>query len=251
MKSIGKKLITGTIAASFLLGGAAVVHNQVYAADSASASAAQTQNGGQNGAKGMKDHAQRNKGEFRGGLNVVKQTATILGVDEAVVTDALKQGKTLAQFAADNGLTEDVYLQKLTAAETQAIDEAVSSGKLTQDQADQRKSKLADRLKQAIENADRHQFRGDGGPMGMGPRGNFEALTALGITKEDVAAGMKAGKSLAEIAQEKGISRDQLINKLKEDMLTKLNEMVDRKGATGGDAPTPKQGSATTATSSN
>lgn len=51
----------------------------------------------------------------------------------------------------------------------------------------------------------------------------------LGMTSEELRAELKAGKSLAEIAKKKGISEDQLIEKMKDSMTEDLRRIVNKK----------------------
>lgn len=232
MKMIGKKIMAGTMIASFVLGVGYVgtVHNQVFANEAAGTTTQKSDLGSGWGDKGrgLKNHGER--GGFRGG-NAVQETATILGVEQSVIMDALKEDKTLLQIAQEKGLSEEDYLQKLVDAQTAAIDAKVTAGALTQEQADQMKSGLSDRLKQQIENKG-FGHPGEGrGKMPLGPLGNPEALTQiLGVTQEELAADMQAGKSLAEIAEAKGITKDELVSKIKDSMTEQLNQFVDQKG---------------------
>jgi ribosomal protein S20 len=140
MKNVSKKILTGTIAAAFLLGGAGVLHiNQANAATETST----VGNSTIIHEKPKKDY----------GNHIIQDVATILGVDLTTITDQVKQGKTLAQVAQDKGVTEDVLLQKLMDAVNQSIDAAVTTGIITQTQADKTKSGLADRLKDVVENS--------------------------------------------------------------------------------------------------
>ncbi|MDO3676846.1 hypothetical protein [Paenibacillus ehimensis] len=231
MKTFGKKLMAGTIAAGFLLGGAGLYYSQAYAATTATTESGTTADSAQPG----QGHGKFGKGGFGReghgfrGVNILKETATLLNLDEQTLMDELKQNKTLAQVAQEKaGLTEDVLIQKLTEAETKAIDEAVSAGTITQEQADKRKADLADRLKQAVTDTKLPGHRGGKGGFGM--LGNPENLTKiLGITQQELTDAMKAGKSLTEIAQEKGISRDQLISQIKANLDEAIGNFVDRK----------------------
>lgn len=231
MKMFGEKWMTGTIAAGFLLGGAGLYYSQAYAATTTTAESGITADSAQPG----QGHGKFGKGSFGReghgfrGVNLLKETAALLSLDEKTLMDELKQNKTMAQVAQEKaGLTEDALVQKLTDAETKAIDEAVSAGKITQEQADKQKSGLADRLKQAVTNTKLPGHRGGQGGFGM--MGNPENLTKiLGITRQELTDAMKAGKSLAEIAQEKGISRDQLISQIKSNLDDAIGKFVDRK----------------------
>ncbi|MBP1157391.1 MULTISPECIES: hypothetical protein [unclassified Paenibacillus] len=252
MKKIGKKMITGTLIASFVLGVGFVgtLHNQVFANEATSTNASiQKPDGGSawgDKGRGKMHHGERGGG-FRGN-NVVEQTATLLGVEQSVIMEALKEDKTLLQIAQEKGLSEEDYLQKLTDAQTAAIDAQLTAGTLTQEKADQIKSGLSDRLKQQIE---KKGFGGKGpgrGKMPFGHLGNPEELTEiLGVTQEELTAGLQAGKSLAEIAEAKGITKEELVSKLKDGMTDQLNQFVDQKGVWNAKPKAPSDADASSA----
>jgi hypothetical protein len=217
MKPIGKKILTGAIAASFLIGGAGLLHNtQANAANSTTAGASVVEKSNTSTNHQKRDHED----------NLVKQTAAVLGATETTITDQLKQGKTLAQVAQDKGVAEDLLLQKLIDAENKSIDDAVTSGKITQAQADKRKSGLADRLKKEVENTEKNE----GHKKGQFGFGDPTALSQiLGVTKQQLKTDLQSGKSLVEIAQAKAITEDQLISKIKDNMTAKLKQFVEKK----------------------
>jgi predicted transcriptional regulator len=227
MKPIDKKILTGAIAAAFLIGGVGLLHNT-------QANAAATPTGAtvvQNTDSSANVHGKRGLE-----LNLTKETATILSVDPTTITDQLKQGKTLVQIAQAKGITEDVLLQKLTDAENQSIAAALASGKITQAQADKMKSGLAARLKKEVEQVEKNGGHEKGR---FGAFGDQAALSQiLGVTQQQLKADLQAGKSIAEIAQAKGITEDQLINKIKDGMTAKLKQFVEKKDTPeAGDTP--------------
>jgi hypothetical protein len=222
MKSIGKKILTGTIAATFLIGGAGLLHNTQANAATTATSAVQSSNASTN------DHVKRGHGS-----NLIQEAATILGVDQTTITDQLKQGQTLVQVAQGKGMTEDVLLQKLTDAENQSIDAAVTAGTITQAQADKKKSGLAARLKKEVENTEQHNGHEKGG---FTDKATLSQI--LGITQQELTTNLQAGQSLAEIAQAKGINEDQLISNIKDSMTNKLKQYVEKKDQPeAGDTP--------------
>ncbi|WP_269884890.1 hypothetical protein [Paenibacillus gyeongsangnamensis] len=226
----GKNMVLSTIAASVMLGGGwiGLVHTQAQAAD---ASAAANKNTNQvkkdGGFKGRGAEGRPGFGGFGGGP--FKEVATILGVDESAVMDAVKSGKTLAAFAAEKGVSEDVLLQKLTDARTKAIDAAVTAGKLTQAQADKEKANLADRLKQEVEGTGFGKGRGGDMHEGFGGFGGGtfkEVATILGVDESAVMDAVKSGKTLAAFAAEKGVSEDVLLQKLTDDRTKAIDAAV-------------------------
>ena len=241
MKKLSQKILAGSLVASFVIGVGlvGVLHNEAFA-DTAVGTATSTTatKDGQSG-KGFNDKGRGQMGDrggFRGG-NVIKETATILGVEESVVQEALKADKTLEAFAIEKGLTKEDYLAKLVAAETTAINAQVTAGKLTQAQADERIAALSDQLTKQIE---AKGFKGGfpGGPGGKGGPGGFgggfgnpEVITTiLGITQEELRTELESGKSIVDIATVKGISEDDLISKIKDGMTDSIKKSVEEKG---------------------
>jgi len=232
MKTIGKKILTGSLIASFVLGVGVVgaLHNDAFAAAASqtTTSAAQKSDKAGWGMNGQ-DHRGGRHGGFFGGGNVIKETATILNTDEATISASLKDGKTLVEIATAGGLTEADYLQKLVAAETASINEQVTAGKLTQDQADKIISGLSDQLTKQIENKG---FGGKGGfPGGLGGgfggiRLNEQAASVLGVEQSAVDEALKAGKTLAAFAQEQGVSEADFVQKLVAAETTAINAEV-------------------------
>ncbi|MFW5437544.1 hypothetical protein [Paenibacillus apiarius] len=232
MKTISKKIATGTMIAAFVLGVGAV--NNYALAESASDATGSTSI--------QQSSPERNElgGKGRGGFgdkiwrhgNMIKTTATVLNVDEASITASLKEGKTLAEIAEANGLSKEDYLQIIIAAETESINAEVTGGKVTQEQADKILSSLSERLTKQIEGtglAGVHEGKRVGhGGMGFG---NPEVLTQiLGITQDDLRTEMEAGKSILDVATAKGISEDDLIGKIKDGMTDTIKKFVESKG---------------------
>lgn len=231
MKNIGRKILTGSLVASFVLGVGFVgaLHNQAFADTvTGTSTSTSTQNAGPGG-KGRGDFGDR--GGFKG-ANVVKETATILGVEESVVQDALKADKTLAAFAEEKGLTKADFLQKLVAAETASITADVTAGKITQAQADTILKGLTDQLTKRIEaNGFKGGFpggEGGRGGMGKGHGGNLveQTATILSVEQSVVQDALKAGKTLSAFAVEKGLTEADYVAKLVAAETTAINAEV-------------------------
>lgn len=278
-KSANKTIISGVLAAAVLVGGAGLVHNQVFAAASGDSSAPVTDNAqhprasvqgqGQGGFRG--DFGKRGGGmEGIGRVDLLKQTAAILSVEESAVSAQLEQGLTWVQIAAAAGLSEEDYLAKLVAAQTAAISEAVTAGKLTQEQADKLTGSLSEQLKNQIERTNLKQretagtttdtsvqnnakgIRPDHGLRG-GFASNADLAAILGITEEELGTLQQEGKSLAEIAESKGITSDELIAKIKDSLTDELKTFIERKGTdrpAGGKMKAPAASSAASSTDS-
>jgi hypothetical protein len=106
-----------------------------------------------------------------GGLDAA---ATALGTDAATLRQALKDGKSIADVAAEKGVAVDTVTKAISDAATAKIDQAVTDGKLTQAQADAKKATLTEQVTAMVNGT---MPLGKGGPKGggHGPRGDRKA----------------------------------------------------------------------------
>lgn len=141
----------------------------------------------------------------------ITKLAKILGIQEQQLTDAVKK------------------------ARTEMVDDDLKTGKLTPDQAN--------KLKEGIDKgngwgAPMHGGRGPAGPggpefgRGFGPMHGTEmtdVASLLGVKPEDLMAELKTGKTLAQVGQEHGKTRDQL----KRAIVAGIQKSVDKAVADG------------------
>ena len=102
------------------------------------------------------------------------KAAEVIGISETDLREAMKT-KSLADIAKEKNVDVQKVIDALVADENTRIDQAVKDGKLTQAQADERKSNVQDRVTQMVNNV-RPEGRPGGG--GRGDRGGFEAPPA-------------------------------------------------------------------------
>lgn len=87
--------------------------------------------------------------------------ASYLGISETDLRAKIQSGSTLASIAnATSGKSRDGLVQALVAHETTEIDQAVTAGKLTADQATQMKSQLTQRYTNVVDNVHPTPTRG-------------------------------------------------------------------------------------------
>ena len=120
-----------------------------------------TNSQGQNNQMGFGQGQFNQQQQGQGGMNqvggnIISQVADILNdydedVDEQTIRDALQDGQTLAEIAEDYGVDEDTLLSELEELQTEAIDASVTAGTITDDQADNLKEGLAERLESFVE----------------------------------------------------------------------------------------------------
>jgi polyhydroxyalkanoate synthesis regulator phasin len=101
----------------------------------------------------------------------IKVITDTLGITEADLTARMKAGETLATIA---GAKKDALIAALVAFHTKQIDEAVTAGKMTADQATKLKANLKDRVTAGVERlkGPREGFGHHEGMMGGKGRGH-------------------------------------------------------------------------------
>jgi uncharacterized protein YidB (DUF937 family) len=131
----------------------------------------------------------------------------------------------LSKVAEKLGVSQDQLTQAVKDARTEMIDQAVSSGRLTQEQADKLKARIE-------ENGG--AFFGPG-PLGGDPYAHpcREARFVVQATAEvlhldaqQVIDGLRSGQSLSEFAQAKGMSAGDFKAALLQQVRTDLNTLV-------------------------
>ncbi|MGO4790857.1 hypothetical protein AB4124_25950 [Paenibacillus sp. 2KB_20] len=237
MNPISKKVLVSSMAAAIVLGGAGYLQNKVFAAASTDASTSVSEDGQTGTDSSAADAVKNRTGKWmdrKGGPrcgNIVKESAEVLGLTEAEIRTALEAGSTFAEIAEGKGMTQSVFVQRLTELETSKIDERLSEGSITETEAAEWKEGLSARLTQMVESSEAGFGKGHGkGGRGFGQFGNPEEIAALlGLSEDELKAEMKEGQSLAEIAASKGIAEDQLVQKLKDQMTEPLKQWINEK----------------------
>jgi predicted DNA-binding protein YlxM (UPF0122 family) len=183
---------------------------------------------------------------------------SLLGLDEAGLAQELAAGKSLAAIAEAKGVTKQQVVDLLVKEESARLDQAVKDGKITQAYADQQKTELTERIGKIVEQPGfggmgrmghmkdmkdmEGMMRGKAGDMGRG-KGGFgghegrggmgqsfgDAADATGMTQQEIIEQYRSGKSLSEIAEGKGITKDQLIDSLTEKQKERIKSFVDQK----------------------
>jgi len=126
------------------------------------------------------------------------------------------------------GVTPEQFRQAWQRAATQVVDEAQAQGKLTPEQAD--------RIRQQIEQGN-PGFRAGRAAAGKGRwamgihlqagRWALDQLAEfLGMTPEDFWSALRGGKSVAQIAQERGKTRQEVVDFLTGKVKARLDEAV-------------------------
>jgi len=162
----------------------------------------------------------------------IEAVAKILGISNSTLRTDLQSGKSIAQVAEAKGISEQTLVADLKADMQAHLTAAVTAGKLTSTKEQQMLSNFDLHATQFVEHVgsfagpngpgrhDGHRGPGMSGPM-MG-----DVTTILGIDGPTLHTDLRAGQSLTQIAQTKGMSEQTLIADLKTNFKTHLDQAV-------------------------
>lgn len=126
-------------------------------------------------------------GSFRHGLATAAST---IGVTEEELRTALHSGQSLAQVAQSKGVAPQKVIDAMVAEAKTKLADAVKSGDLTQAQADERSTKLSERITEMVNHT--------GGP-GPGPRGMHRGGARPGATEEGSSVQIGSDPTVTEL----------------------------------------------------
>lgn len=161
---------------------------------------------------------------------LIGATADAAGIQAKDVMQDLRAGKSLAQVAQAHGKTSDDVIKAARAKLQDQLKQAVASGRATQNRADAALAQFDQRAPALMNDANlARQIR----RAVVGRRGGAAALVkatadVTGLQPKDVTQELRAGKSLAQIAQEHGKTADDILAKLREQGNQRLEQMLSR-----------------------
>ena len=113
-----------------------------------------------------------------------QEVADVIGVDVDVLHEWIRGGGTLAEVAEQNGVSIDAVVAVLVEHQNERIDEAVASGRIDADEADEKRAEVTERVTTRVNEGRPERRAGEGGfgPRGRGgdrgPRGGAEGPPA-------------------------------------------------------------------------
>jgi len=103
----------------------------------------------------------------RGGGKHLEVAAQAIGIEVDALREALRNGQTMAEVAQANGVEVQAVVDALVADATARIDEAAADGRLTQEEADEKKAELSERITARV-NGERPEGAPEGPPPAEG-----------------------------------------------------------------------------------
>lgn len=134
-----------------------------------------------------------------------------LGIDAEAIQAGVDADQTLVEIAVANGVSEAELIAAIEADIETHVADAVESGRITQDQADEKLAEVAANITERVNTppSERPERGNRGARFGGG-----EVLEELGLTIEDIQAGREAGQTLAETAAASGVAEADLVDAL-------------------------------------
>lgn len=227
-----KTIVASAIALSLVLGGGALAIPAIHAAST------DTNTQSNADGSGKTREAGKHRGGFFGFGQWKTQLAEYLKLDEATLGAQL-QTQTLAEVASAQGVDRETLKAKLVewidaaaAARQEKLQSENSDKTLGATKADKQSdsSAIADKI---LDSNGQAGLGGEGGQRGGGKggfgKGGFiseETAAVIGVTVDELKAELKAGKSLATIATEKGVDVQKVIDQKVAEEKTRLDQAL-------------------------
>jgi len=150
---------------------------------------------------------------------------TVASAEEGSGNDGFSFASTfLDKLAARLGIGRDQLVQAMRDAANDTIDEAVQQGRLSQEQA----QRLRDRVSQHEPGFPWGRHKGRHGIKAAHRVVLQAAAQVLALSKDELANQLCQGKSLAQVAQERGMSVDEFKSRLLSQVDQQLGQLVQQ-----------------------
>lgn len=187
--------------------------------------------------KQLRDRRNRENGDkklYKSALPIISETASLLGITKDDLLNELKEGKSMADVARSHGMNETDLISKLMTLRIQKVNEAVIAGKLSAEKAEKIKTRMKEHVQflvtqkgnKVLEHTDSRKSMRQGTLRHFNPQKMAELI---GIPEQDLIRQLEEGKSLTEIAESHGISKQELVSKIKSETEPLIDRLVETK----------------------
>ncbi|MGE5597716.1 MAG: hypothetical protein ACM3S1_16955 [Hyphomicrobiales bacterium] len=160
----------------------------------------------------------------------VQQIIDASGLDQQVFIDGYKDGKTINQILAENGVDSAAVQAEVLANIKSKLDQAVADGKLTQERADELYQRATEGLPKLMDHTPPEHPRLHRWVLRQGRQGlTKSAAESIGIEVRELVSELRDGKSIADVATEHGVD----VAQVEADMTADANAWVDQAVANG------------------
>ncbi len=161
---------------------------------------------------------------------LIKASAEVTATQPKDVLAALRDGKTLSQYAKDHGKSDADVIAAARKHVQDRLSQALGNGKLTQTQVDTLLKQFDDSAPKVMADANLGRQIGRAVAKRHPVAAGLVKATAdvTGTKPEDVLAALKQGQSLAQYAQAHGKTADDILAKLREQGQQRLDNGLDK-----------------------
>ncbi len=150
--------------------------------------------------------------------------ADILGISGEDLASQLRDGATLAEVAEANGVATQTVIDYLVEQGQARIDAALEAGRITEEEAAEKSAGLVEKAEARV--------NGEFSKRGHGKRGHkgakLETLSeVLGLEQDELRTELRSGATVADIAEEQGVSVDAVVDALVADMTERVEAAVE------------------------
>ncbi|WP_308635174.1 hypothetical protein [Paenibacillus silvisoli] len=178
-------------------------------------------------------------GEKEAGVDPIQTVMKQLGLDKAALGQAMKDGKTFADIAKAKGLDVQPLIDQLAERLLAGLSDKLKTELLTAEEKANVRKKVSLEAERIYTTPLAEQLdKGNGNQLGL----NMKAvLDLLSLEKAEYGKLMDEGKSLVAIAEERGFTRDQLLDAITADLDAQAKSLVEGKQLTQAEADRMKQ----------
>jgi uncharacterized protein (DUF433 family) len=162
----------------------------------------------------------RARGLLRQGVRVAAQA---IGITPQELAQQLRAGQSIADVATAHHVDPQRVVDALVAAATKRIDAAHAAGKLTDAQASKLEANLNTRITKVVNRKGIAPAR-----RAVRRAGLAVAAQAIGITTQELAQQLRAGRSIADVATAHGVAVQTVENALLKAADAKLSSRIDK-----------------------
>lgn len=152
--------------------------------------------------------------------------AAAIGISDDELRNQLRDGKTIAAVATEKGVAVEKVVAAMAEEAKTRTAKAVTDGKITQAQADERLAGLTERLTARVNRAKPADGEGGGRRHEARKAGLSAAAMALGLTEDELRAQLQDGKTIAAVASDKGVAVEKVIAAMVDEAKARLATAV-------------------------
>jgi uncharacterized protein YidB (DUF937 family) len=161
-----------------------------------------------------------------GGSGVIGAAAGAIGIEPTELTRALREGRTIADVAEENGVDVQDVVDAVVAAERERLEDAIDAGRLTERQA----GAIADDIEQRVTDL----VNGDLAPfplpllphLGLWPAPIAFVADLIGIDPAELLVALADGQAIAGVAQDNGVEVDSVVDAIVSELRDRLDDAV-------------------------